>query len=78
MLYHCIIPYEITYADEPPEEPVMPYMVTEYNGVTMEVSGGDGGLYKIERLYSTDPKLFLAPSMQVGVEIKFDNRPKKV
>lgn len=69
MIYHSIIPYEVTFAMQAPDQPVLPYLETIYKGVTMQVSGGKDGIYKIERICSTDPKAFLAQDLQIGREI---------
>jgi len=69
MIYHSIIPYDIAFANEPPKEHILPYMVTQYRGVTMQVRGGEGGKCSIERLISSDPRDFLRADMQVGKEL---------
>jgi len=66
MIYHSIIPYDIAFASEPPAEHIMPYMITQYRGVTMQVSSGADGKHTVERLISTDPRHFLRADLQVG------------
>ena len=66
MIYHSIIPYDIAFASEPPSEHILPYMVTQYRGITMQVSGGGSGKYSIERLISSNPQDFLRSDMRVG------------
>ncbi len=74
-MHYSVIPYETAFAPPADEESVQPYMTTEYCGVKMDVSRSKDGVCRIQRLYSTDPKIYLKKEFQIGTEIILPAQP---
>ncbi len=79
MIFHSVIPYCCVFAtkqsvDNAPKGRVM----TEYSGVIMEVSMLENGKRRIERLYSTNPALYVDEQFCIGTIIDEEKSIKNI
>ena len=71
MIMHTIVPAQILFSSEQSQD--IQSKCISHNGVILDVTTGEEGGYKINRIISTDLKAYLNPALQPQKQISINN-----